>query len=167
MVVLLCAGLGLVGAGAAGWLSGSRTSVLSTVALWGGLSAAVLFAFIRARPSGLLRLKSIDLLWGIGLGLTLRLIAGALTGANSSTFPSAGGPAAVSTLDWWVTFALPAGLVGPLLEEFFFRAVLLVVIYQLLRRAVGALAAGVSALLFTMAAFLVLHALFSPPRGRG
>lgn len=162
IVAVSCAGLGLVGSSAAEWLSGSRSSVLSTAALWGGLGAAVLVAFIRARPANLLRFKGIDLLWGISLGFTLRLIAGALTSADSSTFPSVDGLGAVPALDWWLTYALPAGLVGPILEEFFFRAVLLVTIYQLLRGVVGVLAAGVSALLFTTAAFLFLHALFNP-----
>lgn len=162
MVAVSCAGLGMVGAGTAGWLSGSRTSLSPTAALWGGLTAAVLFAFVRGRPAGLLRWKGVDLLWGISLGLILRLIAGALTSADSLIFPSADGPGGVSTLPWWSIHALPAVLVGPLVEEFFFRAVLLVVLYQLLRRAVGVRAGGTIALFFTMAAFLVLHALFSP-----
>ncbi|MBD8218532.1 CPBP family intramembrane metalloprotease [Microbacterium sp. CFBP 13617] len=162
MVAVLCAGLGVSGAGVVEWLSGSPNSIFSTSALLVGLGAAVLFAFVRARPAGLLRLKPIDVLWSIGVGLFLRLTVGGLAGANSAAFPTAGGEGAVSRSDWWLTYALPAGLVGPLVEEIFFRGVLLVVIYQLLRRSVGALAAGVSSLLFTSAAFLMLHAFFSP-----
>lgn len=161
VVALLCAGLGLVGAGTTRWFAAAQTSLLSTVALWLGLSVGVLFAFFRARPTGLLRFRLIDLLWGVGIGLILRLIAGGVAGANSLTFPVTPAGGDVFSTDLWGSFVLPAGFIGPLVEEMFFRGVLLVVLYQLLRRAVGSLAAAISALLFTTAAFLMLHALFS------
>lgn len=155
---LVGAGLGVVGGGIVARIPTVWAPVASTLVLWAGLAAAVAFAFVRARPAGLLRFRSLDLMWGLAFGLGLRLLQGAVSGAGADAFPS------VATLDghlpawWWLTDALPAAFLAPVVEEFFFRAVVLVGVYQLLRRSLGSISAGVTALLVSTGAFVVLHA---------
>lgn len=124
------------------------------------MAAVVIFALTRSIPAGLLRFRPIDLMWGAGLGVGLRLLQGWMEGIESSAFPT------VVTLDgslpqtWWFTTALPAGVVAPVLEEFFFRAVVLVAVYQLFRRSVGLVAASLTALLASAGGFVLLHSAF-------
>ncbi len=61
----------------------------------------------------------------------------------------------------WQT-AVPAGFVGPVLEESFFRAVVLVSVYQLLRRSIGPVAGACAALFTSAFGFMALHLLFAP-----
>ncbi len=49
-----------------------------------------------------------------------------------------------------------------MLEEFFFRAVILVTAYRLLRRSVGSLAGGMSAALISAGTFVLVHQAFAP-----
>lgn len=110
---------------------------------------------------GLFRYRAVDLLWGLGLGLALRFMQGALSGANASAFPSVS-DSGESLRGWVVAQAVPAGGFGPVIEEVFFRAVLLVALFELLRRSSGSLAAGVAATLISTGAFVCLHAAFAP-----
>lgn len=130
-------------------------------ALWVGMLAAVGAAITRARPAALFRFKAIDILWGIGIGLMLRVGAGALEGVNALPFPTLGSPDPAHSVVRWSREVVPTVLVAPVIEELFFRAVLLVAIYQLLRRSVGALAAGLTAALVSAGAFVMLHAVFT------
>jgi membrane protease YdiL (CAAX protease family) len=155
---LIGVGLGVVGGGVVSRLLVPWAPIASTVILWAGLGAAVVFAFVRARPAGLLRFRPIDVLWGVGLGLGLRLLQGWLSGADAATFPSATSLDGSLPSAWWLTDALPAGLIAPVIEEFFFRTVVLVAVYQLLRRSVGGVAAGMTALLVSAGGFVLLHA---------
>jgi uncharacterized protein len=154
---LLAVGLAMVGSAALGRISFPWASVSSTLTLWAGLIAAVTFAFARARPAGLLKLRSIDLLWGLGLGIALRLVQGWLTNAQEGPFPSAPTLDGSLSLGWWFTVALAAGIVAPVLEELVFRAVILVTVYQLFRKSVGGFAAGVTACLASAGTFVALH----------
>lgn len=155
-VAFLGLGAGVLGAGLANaFVPG--TPILSTVALWLGMIAALAFAFIRGRPAGLLRARSTDALWGLGFGLLLRALEGWVTGADASAFPSTLGAAGAPDPSWWPTVFFPAGFFGPFVEEFFFRAVLLVTVYQVLRRSVGHVAAAATALLVSAGVFVVLH----------
>jgi len=122
------------------------------------MGVAVIYALSRARPAGLLRLRAIDLLWGIGVGLGLRALQGWLAGVNLSAFPTIATLDGSSGIAWMFTVAVPAVFVAPVLEEFFFRAVVLVGVYQLFRRAVGIGAAATTAVLTSAGAFVLLHA---------
>ncbi|WP_396653694.1 type II CAAX prenyl endopeptidase Rce1 family protein [Microbacterium sp. PRF11] len=62
---------------------------------------------------------------------------------------------------WWLDALLPAVAVGPVLEEFVFRAVVLVAVYQVLRRPIGSRSAGLTALLASTGGFVILHAAFA------
>lgn len=137
-------------------------SMATLLPLWAGLTAPVVLLLARSRPTGLLRMRATDLVWGVGLGLAVRLVQGALEGANRQPFPTtptAGGP---FSGDWWLEQGLAAGVVGPVVEEFFFRAVILVTVYRLLRRRIGAPAASASALLVSAGTFVLIHQAFAP-----
>ncbi|MGN7188363.1 CPBP family glutamic-type intramembrane protease [Microbacterium enclense] len=118
----------------------------------------VIFAFARARPAGLLKISPTDLLWGVGCGLLLRIVQGWFS--SPSAFPSTGYPGSSVPVEWWILTFVPA-TAAPLVEEFFFRALILVCVYQILRRAVGPLAAAATALLASAGLFVIVHALFA------
>src|SRR3546814_9424087 len=51
-------------------------STLSLLVLWLAFALPVVFAFARSRPRALLRFRPLDLLYGIALGILLRLTQG-------------------------------------------------------------------------------------------
>lgn len=136
--------------------------ILVQVPLWVGLAVATVVALRRARPAGLLRLRLSDVVWGVGLGLGLRTLQGMLSGSASLPFPRWGAGAIWQTPKGWMAEILAPLIVGPLVEEFAFRAVLLVAVFEMLRRSGGSMAAGVTALFVSTGAFVCLHAAFSP-----
>lgn len=135
--------------------------VASLLPLWLGLAAPTALFFARARPKGLLRWRVTDLVWGLGLGLALRLVQGVLEGADLQPFPTVQNVGGPFSSRWWLEQVVASGVVAPVAEEFFFRAVILVTIYRLLRRNVGAVAAGAAALLCSAGAFVLLHEAFA------
>lgn len=155
-VAVAVVGVGVAGGVLLNQLTGQWPPLLSSYFLWLTLAAAVTWALIKARPPGLLRFKPTDLLWGLSLGLLMRLTQGLLENANSRSFPSA------DSLDswWWMSTALPAVAIAPVLEELVFRGVLLVAIYGLLRRSVGTVAALVTSALASAGAFVLFHSAF-------
>src|SRR3546814_4682969 len=71
-------------------------STLSLLVLWLAFALPVVFAFARSRPRALLRFRPLDLLYGIALGILLRLTQGwidALAGGTGAwpTYSSSGG----------------------------------------------------------------------------
>jgi len=158
---LVLAGLGLIVSGVVGSLSGLTLGFVSTAVLWGFLTVAVGYAFSRGRPAGLLRFRATDMLWGLGMGLALRLLNGWLSGANTVPFPTSAAASGSSVLEWWFANAIAPGLIAPAVEEFFFRTVILITVFQMLRRGVGSLAAGVTAALVSTGGFVLLHAAFT------
>ena len=160
-VALVAVGIGLVASTVLAGLGSALASPLSSVALWVAMSGAVGFAFARARPNGLLRFRAIDLLWGVGFGVCLRVLQGWMSGSDARSFPSALAIDGILPAEWWSATATSAGLVAPLVEEFFFRAVILVTVYALLRRSAGSLAAAVTSVLVSAGGFVLLHAAFS------
>lgn len=160
-IALLSVGVGVFAAGVAARFL-PEAPVLSSAALWAGLAVAVGAAYSRGRPAGLLRFRPIDILWGVALGLAARLAQGILTSAGSTPFPVSPDLQRGETWLWTWQTAVPAGLVGPVLEEFFFRAVVLVSVYELLRRAIGPVGAACTALSTSACGFAALHLLFAP-----
>lgn len=157
-VALIGVGVGVVGGGLVSRAAVPWAGFASTLVLWAGMVAAIVFAFARSRPAGLLRFRAIDLLWGVALGLALRVLQGVLSGADVAVFPSAPTLDGSLPASWWLTEAVPAAIVAPVVEEFFFRAVVLVCVYQLCRRSLGGVAAGMTALLVSAGGFVLLHA---------
>ncbi|MCR2801906.1 CPBP family intramembrane metalloprotease [Microbacterium sp. zg-Y818] len=141
------------------WPDQAWVGPASTAALWVAMLVPVVVAFRRSRPVGLLRLRPLDLLYGLMLGLLLRLLQGWAaaafgTGASFPVFLTIDGRLPTA---WWLTEALPGVMVAPVVEEFFFRAVLLIAVYAALRRAYGGVAAGIAAVLVSTALFVIVH----------
>jgi membrane protease YdiL (CAAX protease family) len=134
----------------------------SQISLWAGLTIAVLYAFATHRPAGLLGIRGVDFLWGIALGVGLRFAQGILSQADIRTFPSLSDIAGGASHDFSFLIVPSAAIVGPLVEEFFFRGVLVVAIYQVLRRQVDHLVAAFASLLASAGGFVLLHVAFSP-----
>jgi uncharacterized protein len=140
--------------------------ILALAAVWIAFAAPVILAFTRSRPRALLRFRPIDLLWGLGLGSILRLTQGWLEMAAGGTgaWPTYG-----STLpSGWVFDQLVAAVfVAPVLEEFFFRGLVLVAVYTGARRLAGRGVAGFAAVLVSTALFLMSHTLLAEIRWDG
>ncbi len=161
-VALVAGGLAVIAAGLLSRVPVAWASLASVASLWGLLLVAVIYAFMRGRPAGLLRLRGTDVLWGVTLGLVFRLVQGWMSLADTKPFPIFPGGGASDGHRGWAFEAVGTALVGPIVEEFFFRAVVLVAVYQIFRRSLGYSAAGVTAILSSAGGFVLLHAFFSP-----
>ncbi len=157
-------GLG-AGALAGLWLGG----ILGTVALWVALLVPVVLAYRRGIPRGLLRIRAVDALYAVVLGGALRVVQGWL----AVVFGGSGALPSYPSLDgglptfWWLEDLLGGALVAPVVEEFFFRGLVLVVIFTLVRRFAGNDRAGVSlggfvAVAASAGLFVVTHFLTGP-----
>lgn len=151
-----------------GWLGGWA----GTAGLWAGLLVPVAYAFWRGVPRGLLRFHGFDIVYALSLGVLLRLAQGWLELAFGGTgqwpsYPTLDGSLPESQL--WET----AGVVvaAPLVEELFFRAVVLVGVFVLVRRLVErtdasgravVIVAGSVALAASVALFVFVHVAFMP-----
>lgn len=158
---LISVGLGVVAGSVVVWLWPSPwAATLATALLWLGMLVPIVGAFIRSRPIGLLRARPVDVLYAVVIGALLRLVQGwmQLAVGGSDALPS------YPTLDrqlssgWWFTELVSPVVVAPVLEEFFFRAVILVALYSALRKPVGRLTAGLVAVLVSTGMFVLLHA---------
>ncbi len=114
---------------------------------------------------GLLRWRFVDVVWGLTLGVVLRLAHGLLFVAPDTSFPSAASLSGAHALDWIATEAVPIGLLAPIAEEFLFRGVILVGLYAILARRLGSLAAAVSASLLSAGLFVLTHSSFAALSG--
>ncbi|WP_144835098.1 CPBP family intramembrane glutamic endopeptidase [Microbacterium sp. BH-3-3-3] len=159
IVVLLAGFVGVVVS-----VLGAQTGVewapqLSVGALWFVLLSASIYALVSAPARSLFAFRSSDLLWGVGLAVLLRLGGGLLAGANTLPFPTI---PLEGMLDWVTMVVLPQGFLGPVVEEIYFRAVLTVVVYRLLRPLGRPLLAGLSAVFASAGCFVLLHCAFAP-----
>ena len=157
----LGAGIGLIVSVALSRVAFGGGVAASTVGLWSGLLLATIYAFRRSRPRRLLLFRPMDILWAIGLSAVLRISQGWLSAANTMVFPVISADLGSFRGGVFLSTAFSTAIAGPLIEEFFFRGVVLISIYQLLRRSVGVIAAGVTAVLGSSAAFVALHLAFS------
>lgn len=139
-VLLAVALVLLVGAAADRlWVTDPRVVlVLSYLAVWvpilgavlwagrGSVSGSVLGSGVPARGLGLW-FRPIDLLWGLAVGLLARVVASLIEIAGYGQMGSAGPTLGTVTTDaWWLFAALLAPVVfAPLIEELFFRGLLL------------------------------------------
>lgn len=152
-VALMGLGGGIL-AGLAAQTLGAPASV-STALLWVGMLAAVVVALRRSRPVGLLRIRPVDMLWAVGLGLAVRLVQGWT--APDAALPHL--PTVDGRLDsgWWFDGLVGPVVIAPVVEEGFFRVVILVSLYALLRSPFGSFAGGVVAALVSTALFVAVH----------
>lgn len=142
-------------------LSVARSGLLSTVTLWAAMLVAVVYSLAVLRAHGLFRMRFEDVILGVGGAVLLRLLGGVAGGANDAPFPTMTGLAEFSP-SWFLQVALPPALVGPIVEELFFRAVLVVALYQLLAPRVGRILAGAASSLVSAGTFVLLHVVFTP-----
>lgn len=158
---LLSLGIAIVAGTAVEWLWQSPWAAASATALlWVGMLVPIVWALSRSRPAGLLRFRALDLLYGVALGAMLRLVQGSIAPAlgGGAAFPSY--PLVDGRLSqwWWLTDVVAVVMIAPVIEEFFFRGVILVSLYTVLRRPFGKVAAGTVAVVASAALFVLLHA---------
>lgn len=158
---LMGLGAGLLIATAASTLiGGTLGGWVGSLVLWASMIVPVVIAYSRSVPRGLLRFRATDLLFGLILGLGLRVISGWFEQAERGTalWPALsttnGG---LSGVDWLVDAVVPV-VISPVVEEFFFRGFLLVALYTVFRRLTRSPSvAGAGAALISTGIFLLLH----------
>lgn len=161
-VGLIALGVGVLGGTAlVTFVSAPWAALAATVLLWIAMLGAIVYAFVRSRPAGLLGFRAQDLVFGLGIGLLLRLVQGWVDAATGGTgaFPSY--PTIGESLPdgWLFNDVVATVLIAPVIEEFFFRAVILVALYTLLRRPVGKIVAAAVATVASTGIFVLVHAL--------
>jgi membrane protease YdiL (CAAX protease family) len=159
-VSLLSIGAGVLSSAAAlAFAPPSIAPLLSTASMWIGMAVAIGFAFGRARPSLLVTFRPVDVLYGVVLGALLRLIQGSLERAAGGS----GGFPEYQTIDgrlgaaWWIESLVGPLVVSPVVEELFFRGVIFVTVFMLVRRIAGRGTAMFSAVAVNVGAFVLLH----------
>ncbi|MGU3645863.1 CPBP family intramembrane glutamic endopeptidase [Microbacterium sp. C23T] len=136
------------------WAAASATAIV-----WIGMLLPIVWAFTRSRPIGLLRLRAVDVLYGLVLGALLRTTQGWIEGLDGTPaewpgLVQVGGSVPLSSVLFDVVGPV---VVAPVIEEFFFRAVVLVSLYTVLRRPFGKLTAGTVSALGSTALFVLVH----------
>lgn len=138
------------------YLTAPAGPVVSSVVLWTGMAVPVVIALRRSRPRGLFRFRWTDLVWGLCLGMLLRVVQGWLEVAAGGI----GGLPSYSTIDgqlgpeWLLLALLGPVLILPLVEEFLFRGVVLVTVYRTARRGFEA---GILAIVASTGTFVAIH----------
>ncbi|WP_243223294.1 CPBP family intramembrane glutamic endopeptidase [Microbacterium proteolyticum] len=130
------------------------------LAMWVALIAVMVVGFPRGGFDGLWAWRSVDVLWGVAAGLALRLLQG--ISAGEQAFPFSATLAGSDPEGWWLQQALSSTLGGPFVEEFFFRGLIVVLVFRLGRRAGGAIFAAVAGVLVSAVAFALWHAVTAP-----
>ena len=160
----LCLGAGvLAGVGVQLIMPGAVGGALATVLIWVGMLVPIVVGLTRSRPIRLFRFRPVDVLYGLVIGVALRTAQGWLDVATGGTgalpaYPSMSG-------GWAFTDVLAPVVIAPVIEEFFFRGVILVALYTALRRAVGKPAAGIGAGLVSTALFVFAHSVSAMTAG--
>lgn len=156
----VCAlGAGLLAGRAASALLPPETSEAGARAVvWVAMGGAAALAFSRSRPRGLLRVRLVDPLYGVVFGLLLRGLQGVVAGIADGPVPWPSTFAADGALPQsFIADALADTFVAATLEEFFFRGVVLICVYAIVRRLSGRVAAGIAAVAGETALFVVAH----------
>ncbi|AZC12329.1 CPBP family intramembrane glutamic endopeptidase [Microbacterium sp. ABRD28] len=158
---LIGLGLGVLVGAVVEWVWDSPWApVVATVLVWIGMVVPTVLAFRRSRPVGLLRFRAVDLLWGVGLATALRLIQGWLAaGGGAGALPSFTTVDGALPAGWWLTDLLGPIVIAPPVEELFFRGLLLVTVFTMLRRPLGQVAAGIIAMMVSTGLFVLAHTL--------
>lgn len=132
--------------------------------VWLCFAVPIALAFRRSRPFGLLRMRAIDVAYGVVFGVVVRGAQGVIGGLSGTPAPW---PSTFSTdgalPSSFVTQAVTGTLVTPVLEEGFFRGVVLVCAFVLLRRFAGPAAAGVASVALSTTLFVLAHQLVGSP----
>lgn len=162
---VLALGIGVLGAtGVTATMGGASAALIAQIVLWVAFAAVVVAAFARSVPRGLLRFRPVDLLFGLVLGGMLRLAQGWVqmrAGGDGGwpSYPSLGGSLPSS---WFFDDLLADVVISPVVEEFFFRGLVLVAVYTAVRRLAGREVAMFASAIVSTGLFVVAHALLAP-----
>lgn len=142
------------------WVS-PWASIAATGLVWIGMLVPIILVFRRSRPVGLLRFRPLDLLWGLGLAVALRIVQGSVAQSVSgeASLPSFTTIDGATADGWWVEAVLGAVVIAPAIEEFFLRGLVLVSVFTILRRPLGHLAAGIIAGMVSTGLFVLAHSM--------
>lgn len=149
----------LIAAAIRGFDPGATASTVAGIVVLVGMLVAVAIAFVRAKPRPLLKLRAIDVLYGLAFGLLLRVVQGwlAVAAGESGALPSyAASQQALGTV-WLFVDVGTLVLVAPIVEALFFHGVLLVTAYSVVRRIAGRTPAFYTALVLSTVAFIATH----------
>lgn len=137
----------------------SASAIIADAVVLIGMLVVVVVAFLRARPRPLLQLRAVDIMYGIGLGLALRLAQGwlAVAAGDDGAFPAYAATGDAGNI-WIVADAGLSVLIAPVLEGLFFQGVLLVTAYSVTRRMSSHVPAILVSLALSTAAFVATHA---------
>lgn len=121
------------------------------------LSIFVLVVLRVKRYRGLLRISMGDVLLGLLLGVLLRIVAGVIGGSDTVAFPTLSSTLGETSGHTWLLQLLAIGILGPIVEEFFFHGVLLVAMFHVLAARTGRGAAAFVGITVTAALFALMH----------
>lgn len=161
---MVATGSGALGARAASVLlpPGDAPAAAQAV-IWVSFAAPIVVAWSRSRPRGLLRFRALDLLYGVVFGVILRLCQGALAEREMGPAPWPSTPSFPGSLpDGFLGDVIAGVVVAPVLEELFFRGVVLVCVYTVVRRWSGRVSGAVAATAISSALFVGAHLLAAP-----
>lgn len=162
---LLGMGAGILGATVANALiAGSGGALVGQFVLWVALGVPVVFALARSRPRGLLAFRPVDLLFAVVLGAILRFVQGWLEvrAGGSGAWPVYSSLGGTLPPNWFFEDFVAPVVIAPVVEEFFFRGLVLVALYTAVRRMAGEQIAAFVAVIVSSALFVVAHALLAP-----
>ncbi len=150
LAVLACGvavvGMAVLGGGLAGMGSASILvgfAVFNAVALW------------RSRPRGLFRIRVGDVVVAVFVGCAIRVVEGWAQGSpRFPSYPLLDGSLAST---WWLDELVLPVVVAPVVEEFFFRAVIVVCVFGAIRPVLGARWASLLAVLVSCGLFVLMH----------
>lgn len=158
---LIILGVGVVASGLVAHLTATPnnlTSLASSLVFWVSLAALSTYGLVGKQLDGLFDFRSRDLIWGLTLGLALRLFYGLTSGSDTHPFPTLQAGAGEVNL----AGVILSVTISPLLEELVFRGVLLVCIYRLARTSFGALPSATVSICASAALFAAVHSIFAP-----
>lgn len=154
-----------------GWQNITRTVIIGQgvqilvayLVLWLPMLAAVAYAMARPAPYTRtsvvrLRIAPIDVLWGIGIGLIARGIASLYELTFYGRTASGGLVLEITPGWWWFAIVIAPVVLAPLIEELYFRGLLLRAVQNTTRTRSPRVAASV-AVLITAVIFGLLHTL--------
>jgi len=161
---MVATGIGALGARAVSVLlpAGDAPAAAQAV-IWVSLAAPVVVAWSRSRPLGLLRFRGLDVVYGVVFGVILRFCQGVIAQSEGGPVSWPSVPSIPGTLpDGFFGDVVGGVAVAPMLEELFFRGVVLVCAYTAVRRWSGRIAGGVAATAISTALFVGAHLLVAP-----
>lgn len=162
VVCLISLGIGVGASGLITLAAAGDNGFWRLVPLW--LSMLIPVGMIVANPttSQIFHARYRDLIWGVSCAIALRLVQGWVSGANCVVFPTLADVAGTANGYLLVVILISLALAAPVVEELFFRGVMIPLSVAVLEHRVGGLVSRLLACLISTSAFVAIHAIFSP-----